>query len=80
MESDELRDFTSVQKHWVLVFLTDTLVEFEAPGCVIGNGDDNQIKPLGRDGSYARRDLCAFFLLNNGKVKNKYSKRAFGEA
>jgi len=80
LESDELRNFTSIQKYWFLVFLTDTLVEFQAPGCVIGNGDDNQTKTLERDRSYARRDLYTVFLLNNGKAKNKYSKRATDEA
>ncbi len=39
----ELRDFTSVEKHWALVFFAYTIVKLQNPDCIMRSGDDIQV-------------------------------------
>jgi hypothetical protein len=41
LDSYELRDFASVEKHWALVFYAYSIVKFQHPDCLMRDGDDN---------------------------------------
>ncbi len=43
LDSYELRDFTSVEKHWALVFFAYTIIKLQNPDCLMRSGDDIQI-------------------------------------
>jgi hypothetical protein len=43
LDQYELRDFTSVEKHWALVFFAYTIIKLQHPDCLMRSGDDIQI-------------------------------------